>query len=177
RAAIDWVMDRQGVRTDRRSGIVNDANEWATETMGNPKYPLEVLLRVLAMSVRTRRIVLALPDLDINNEFYESEGSDKNKENNEGDMVKDRSNQEVFERWYSEYLREDAGVTYSWTDSEVLVAANGGTFMRYELNEVGIQGIIERSVGLCSAELMSASFIMLRAEGALRMLVNLEQKK
>ncbi|XXE47119.1 hypothetical protein J3P96_16335 [Pseudomonas sp. R3-56] len=35
KAALDWVMERQTVRTDKASGIVNDANDWAVETMGN----------------------------------------------------------------------------------------------------------------------------------------------
>ena len=38
KAALDWVMERQAVRTDKDSGIINDANDWATETMGNAKY-------------------------------------------------------------------------------------------------------------------------------------------
>ena len=38
----EWVMERQAVTTDKDSGIVNDANLWATETMGNAKYPLEL---------------------------------------------------------------------------------------------------------------------------------------
>ena len=29
-------MERQAVTTDKDSGIVNDANLWATETMHNP---------------------------------------------------------------------------------------------------------------------------------------------
>ncbi|MCF7675081.1 MAG: hypothetical protein K9N23_18510 [Akkermansiaceae bacterium] len=37
--ALEWVMERQSVTTDKASGITNDANLWATETMGNPKYP------------------------------------------------------------------------------------------------------------------------------------------
>ena len=41
--AIDWVIERQCVKTDKDSGIVNDANDWAIETMGNPRYPLELL--------------------------------------------------------------------------------------------------------------------------------------
>ena len=65
RSAIDWVVERQGVRTDKDSGIVNDANDWATETMRNPKYPLELLLRVIALSVETLRLVDQLPKLDV----------------------------------------------------------------------------------------------------------------
>ena len=65
KAALDWVMERQGVKTDKASGIVNDANDWAVETMGNPRYPLELFQRVVTVSVETMKIVNALPALDI----------------------------------------------------------------------------------------------------------------
>jgi len=65
KAALDWVMERQAVRTDKASGIVNDANDWANETMGNPKYPLELFRRVVTVSLQTQKIVNALPPLDI----------------------------------------------------------------------------------------------------------------
>ncbi|BFM50771.1 type ISP restriction/modification enzyme [Marinomonas sp. THO17] len=65
KAAIEWVMDRQCVKTDKASGIVNDANDWAIETMNNPKYPLELLQRVITVSLETMKIVNNLPALDI----------------------------------------------------------------------------------------------------------------
>ncbi|KMN00018.1 DEAD/DEAH box helicase [Pseudomonas helleri] len=65
KAALDWVMERQAVRIDKASGIVNDANDWANETMGNPKYPLELFQRVVTVSLETQKIVKALPKLDI----------------------------------------------------------------------------------------------------------------
>ncbi|QEU34299.1 DEAD/DEAH box helicase [Stenotrophomonas maltophilia] len=65
KAALDWVMERQAVRVDKASGIVNDANDWAMETMGNPKYPLELFQRVVTVSLETQRIVAALPALDV----------------------------------------------------------------------------------------------------------------
>lgn len=63
--ALDWVVERQCVRTDKASGIVNDANDWAVETMNNPKYPLELFCRVVTVSLETMKIVKALPALDI----------------------------------------------------------------------------------------------------------------
>ena len=63
--AIDWVMERQAVNTDKDSGIVNDANLWATETMNNPRYPLELLQRVITVSLETMKIVNNLPKLEI----------------------------------------------------------------------------------------------------------------
>ena len=65
KAALDWVMERQCVKTDKDSGIVNDANDWAIETMGNSKYPLELFQRVVTVSLETQKIVAALPQLDI----------------------------------------------------------------------------------------------------------------
>jgi predicted helicase len=38
-------------------------NIWATETMGNPKYPLELFLRVITVSLETMRVVGKLPVL------------------------------------------------------------------------------------------------------------------
>ncbi|MDP3664077.1 MAG: type ISP restriction/modification enzyme, partial [Nitrosomonas sp.] len=63
--ALDWVVERQCVKTDKDSGIVNDANDWAIETIGNPRYPLELFLRVITVSLETMKIVNNLPPLEI----------------------------------------------------------------------------------------------------------------
>ena len=63
--ALEWVMERQGVSIHKDSGIVNDANDWAIETMNNPRYPLELFLRVITVSLETQKIVNSLPKLDI----------------------------------------------------------------------------------------------------------------
>ena len=63
--ALEWVMERQSVTTDKDRGFTNDANLWATETMGNAKYPLELFLRVVTVSLETMKVVNALPKLNI----------------------------------------------------------------------------------------------------------------
>ena len=63
--ALEWVMERQCVKTDKASGIVNDANDYANETMNNPAYPLELFQRVITVSLETMKIVKSLPKLDI----------------------------------------------------------------------------------------------------------------
>ncbi len=63
--ALEWVMERQCVKTDKASGIVNDANDYANETMNNPAYPLELFQRVITVSLETMKIVRSLPKLDI----------------------------------------------------------------------------------------------------------------
>lgn len=63
--AIEWVIERQCVKTDKDSGIISDTNDWARDTMHKPKYPLELLLRVITVSLETMKIVRSLPKLDI----------------------------------------------------------------------------------------------------------------
>ncbi|MEG2749619.1 MAG: type ISP restriction/modification enzyme [Acinetobacter sp.] len=63
--ALEWVIERQSVSTHKDSGIVNDANDWANETMNNAAYPLELFLRVITVSLETMKIVRSLPKLDI----------------------------------------------------------------------------------------------------------------
>ncbi|EJF96775.1 hypothetical protein MEI_01506, partial [Bartonella vinsonii subsp. arupensis Pm136co] len=63
--ALEWVMGRQCVKTDKKSGIVNDANCYAVETIGNPAYPLELFQRVITVSLETMKIVKNLPKLEL----------------------------------------------------------------------------------------------------------------
>ena len=63
--ALEWVMGRQAVTTHKDSGIVNDANLWATETVGDAAYPLKLFQRVITVSLETMKIVRALPKLNI----------------------------------------------------------------------------------------------------------------
>jgi len=63
KSAIEWIMERYQVITDKKSGIQNDPNDWADE-VGNPRYILDLLLSVINVSVQTVDIVEALPKLD-----------------------------------------------------------------------------------------------------------------
>lgn len=63
--ALEWVMERQGVKTDKASGIVNDANRYAVETVGDAAYPLKLFQRVITVSLETMKIVKSLPKLEI----------------------------------------------------------------------------------------------------------------
>ncbi len=64
RSAIEWIIDRYQVKTDKASGIVNDPNDWSTE-VGNPRYIVDLLKRIVTVSVETMAIVDSLPELDI----------------------------------------------------------------------------------------------------------------
>lgn len=65
KSALEWVMERQMVKTDSASGIVNDANRYAIETMGDPAYPLKLFQSVITVSLETMKIVRSLPKLNI----------------------------------------------------------------------------------------------------------------
>ena len=63
RSAIEWIMERYQIRTDKDSGITNDPNDWATEH-GKPRYILDLLLSVITVSLETLKIIQGLPKLD-----------------------------------------------------------------------------------------------------------------
>lgn len=62
KSAIEWIMERYAVTTDKKSGITNDPNLWCRE-QGNPRYILNLLRSVIHLSVDTMEIVRQLPSL------------------------------------------------------------------------------------------------------------------
>ena len=63
RSAVDWIIERYQIKTDKPSGIVNDPNDWSIEH-DQPRYILDLLCRIVTVSVRTVQIVDALPRLE-----------------------------------------------------------------------------------------------------------------
>ncbi|MGC8541533.1 MAG: type ISP restriction/modification enzyme, partial [Phycisphaerae bacterium] len=59
KSAIDWIMERYAVTVDRDSGIRNDPNDWSDD----PRYIVDLVKRVVRVSVETVRIVKGLPTL------------------------------------------------------------------------------------------------------------------
>jgi predicted helicase len=70
--AIGWILDRYQVKTDKKSGITNDPNDWAEE-IGNPRYILDLLLSVINVSVQTVEIIERLPKLQFKGNKNETE--------------------------------------------------------------------------------------------------------
>ena len=62
RSALAWLIDRYQVKTDKTSGIVNDVNDWGLER-GEPRYIVDLVKRIVTVSVETVAIVRALPEL------------------------------------------------------------------------------------------------------------------
>jgi len=64
KSALDWVVERACVSTDKKTGITNDFNQYGIEN-GNERYPLELFLKILTVSMETMKIVKSLPKLEI----------------------------------------------------------------------------------------------------------------
>ncbi len=62
RSALEWVIDQYRVKTDKRSGIVNDPNR-----ADAPRYIVELIGKVIAVSLETVEIVEGLGKLGIAN--------------------------------------------------------------------------------------------------------------
>ena len=69
RSAIEWIIDRYQVRTDKASGIVNDPNDWSRE-VSDPRYIIDLLARIVTVSLQTMAIVDELPALEIRSEEH-----------------------------------------------------------------------------------------------------------
>ena len=63
RSALEWIVDQYRVKTDRRSSIVNDPNRVNDET-----YIVDLIQKVIGVSLETVRIVEGLSGLDIYND-------------------------------------------------------------------------------------------------------------
>ena len=60
RSPLEWMIDRYQVKTDKASGIVNDPNEYSDD----PRYILDLVGRLVTVSMRTLEIVAGLPGID-----------------------------------------------------------------------------------------------------------------
>ena len=60
RSALEWVIDQYRVKTDKRSGIVNDPNR-----EDDPQYIVKLIGKVITVSLETGQIVEGLPDLGL----------------------------------------------------------------------------------------------------------------
>ena len=61
KSAIEWIIDQYRVKTDKKSGITDDPNEYSDD----PKYIFNLLLRIINVSVQTVDLINQLPPLVI----------------------------------------------------------------------------------------------------------------
>ncbi|WP_096030358.1 type ISP restriction/modification enzyme [Campylobacter lanienae] len=61
KSAIAWVMERYQIKTDEDSGITNDPNLYSD----NPRYIVDLMMKVIEVSLRSVELIEKLPALDI----------------------------------------------------------------------------------------------------------------
>lgn len=59
KSALDWILDRYQKKTDQKTTITNDPNDWSDD----PRYIIDLICKVVTVSVETVKIVRALPEL------------------------------------------------------------------------------------------------------------------
>lgn len=60
RPALEWILDRYEVKTDKDSLITNDPNDWSDD----PRYIIDLIKRIVTVSLETMKIVNSLPPLN-----------------------------------------------------------------------------------------------------------------
>ena len=61
RSAIEWIIDQYQVKTDRKSGITDDPNDYSDDE----KYIFNLLLRIINVSVQTVDLINSLPKFEV----------------------------------------------------------------------------------------------------------------
>ncbi|HDG9892940.1 TPA: helicase [Staphylococcus aureus] len=59
--AIEWIIDQYNVSIDKKSGILDDPNEFSED----PNYILNLLLSVITVSMKTLGLIDKLPDFEV----------------------------------------------------------------------------------------------------------------
>lgn len=62
RSGIEWVMDRYKIKKDKNSGLINDPNLYK-----GSKYIFDLLQSVIAVSVKSIKLIESLPKLELAN--------------------------------------------------------------------------------------------------------------
>lgn len=61
RSAIEWIMDQYQVKTDKKSGITDDPNDYSNDE----KYIFNLLLRIINVSIQTVDLINSLPKFEV----------------------------------------------------------------------------------------------------------------
>ena len=60
KSALDWVMERYKFTKDKDSDITNNPNDWSDD----PRYIVDLVKRIVRVSLETVKIVKSLPALN-----------------------------------------------------------------------------------------------------------------
>ncbi len=63
RSALDWIIDRWYIKTDKASGIRNDPNDMIRAS-GNPRHLIDLLGRIVTVALESEKLLAELPKLE-----------------------------------------------------------------------------------------------------------------
>ena len=66
KSAIHWVMDQQSLSIHNDTNIIDDPNDYSINTVGNFKYQVELIQKLITVSLETQMLIKKLPELEIN---------------------------------------------------------------------------------------------------------------
>ena len=66
KSPIEWVVDRYKKTIDKKSKTHNDPNSFSLETENNPTYILELIQKIITVSIETQKLINKLPKLNNN---------------------------------------------------------------------------------------------------------------
>ena len=64
RSALGWVIDRYQVKTDKKSLITNDPNDYC-RAVNDPRYIVDLIKRLVTVSLETQKLVGTLPRFEV----------------------------------------------------------------------------------------------------------------
>lgn len=64
RSALEWVIDRYQVKTDKKSLITNDPNDYC-RAVNDPRYIVDLIKRLVTVSLETQKLVGTLPRFEV----------------------------------------------------------------------------------------------------------------
>lgn len=64
RSALEWIIDRYQVKTDKDSLITNDPNDYC-RAVNNPRYIVDLIKRLVTVSLETQKLVGTLPRFEV----------------------------------------------------------------------------------------------------------------
>ena len=59
KSAVEWIMERYAVTTDKASGITDNPNDY-----GDEQYIFNLLISVMAVSIKTLDLIDSMPEYE-----------------------------------------------------------------------------------------------------------------
>ena len=65
KSAIHWIMDQQSFTQNEDTNIIDDPNDYAINTVKNVNFQIELIQKIITVSLETQKLIKILPALQI----------------------------------------------------------------------------------------------------------------